>query len=318
MSRRAADQNPAVARTGVAEAEDSNIPGFVSEEFGFEGGNLGYGDIERIEQILAEHLLQDGSRREDMTVVTQQPRPIAMPEIDDSCHQENPSPFELLRTAHARGAVQTIDTLVKLSEKQAKLPFYHLCGLIEWPCEQGTDKRVVASNRLLRRVMTEAMHDGDFFSVLCQQYKFAQSRVEAEKEVVWCGEIKGIAFVVAGGLVLGLVPGAAKAAGAAVIFVGGVCAGVAEAHQGNAIRVHNIGLNLESAISLLAGDDFLRDLNRVESNEEFRNLFSRNNIPCKEGLKITPEYGHVTQAARTIVGNTSGDQLAGGSNTRSR
>lgn len=129
------------------------------------------------------------------------------------------------------------------------------------------------------------------------------NNVESEKGVVWMGEAEGIGFVLAGGLVLALVPGAAKVAGAVSIFCGGVCGGIAEAHQGNMVRVQNIGLNYEETIRLLAGDKFLEDLQKVETNEEFRELFSTNGIPCREGLYIVLDVGRTRDAARTIAGS---------------
>ena len=131
----------------------------------------------------------------------------------------------------------------------------------------------------------------------------AKYNLRAERSVTRESEINGILCVLGGAAELAFAPGASKIAGAVLVLAGGVCAGVAEAHHGNGLRVHNIELNYGEAIRLLAGEKFLSELDAVETNQEFGDLFARHQINCKPGLFIRLEEGRLRQDARVIVGS---------------
>jgi len=251
----------------------------------------------------------------------------AAPEQDEQFGfiSEQPSPdneaLNMLRTARSRGVYETIKTLVRLAEGQQDLRTHHFCGRVEWPCEYGTDDKVKRSKQLLQKAVKQVetvdrLDQTDFFSEMCQRYKMAQYNFKGEQGVVWNSEVGASACVLGGGLVLALVPGVGKIAGAGLVLCGGIQAGIAEAHHGNGIRVQNIELNYEEVIRLLAGEAFLEKLKAVDSNAEFKDLFEQNHIKCKDNLFIKLELGggsRLGENARVIAGSrvfpTNADRL---------
>lgn len=281
---------------------------------------LGLTNVDDAQEFIGS--LLPGVVQEDDVITIQPAASAPFPDEDPQS-----SPAEMLTSAHTRGVHHTLESLLRMMESKQTLPLKHLGGLIRWPCEEETDRKVATAKDLLALLLAEAVDNDSMgerlgFSQLCQQYKMSQKHVEMEKGVIWFGESRGIAFVVSGGLVLAIASTYGTApiiAGSLAILCGGVCAGVAEAHQGNAVRVYDVGVNHEECIRLLAGENFLKELQRVETNQQFRELFATHEIPCSEFLDIEMGIG-MTQTVDTILGREvapqASEQLAG--NGRSR
>jgi hypothetical protein len=233
------------------------------------------------------------------------------------------TPSEMLRSARDRGAHHAIESLLRMIDKKGEIPFRHL-GRIKWLCEMATDEKLKDAKAIVQFLLKDAFSNDPFeskfaFSSICQKYKDTQRGVELEKEVIWMGEAQGIAFVLSGAVVLAVTSGYGAGPIVAGLFstlIGGVCAGAAEAHHGNLMRVHDVGVNHEECIRLLAGDSFLKELRDVKTNEEFKGLFSRHEIPFRNGLRIIEDDSGMSHRANTILGRNvvapqSGTQLAG-------
>jgi len=196
------------------------------------------------------------------------------------------------------------------------MPHKHICS-ITWGCELATDDKVDETNQFLRSMLADAMSrdslgQQNFFSKLCQHYKMMKHDREMEKEVVWMGETGAIGCAVVGGSILAFTPLAplptlagvcVKVAGLCAIGSAGVAAGVGEAHHGSAMRVHDLELTCGECIQLLAGEEFLKKLDEVETNDQFRSLLRTQEIPFEENIAIGP--------STTIVGTFRGRSIFG-------
>jgi hypothetical protein len=197
--------------------------------------------------------------------------------------------------------------LIQVLRDQKDLPFNH-CSLIEWPCEKGTNITVANAVGNLEGIRNALQNeDTDFsendkLSKLCWKYKALQPKADSEKGVTQSSELAAIGCMVSGVLLLGLIPGVAKISGAGALICSGVSAGVAQAHHGNAIRVASVDGIFSQAIELIAGTEFLKELQNVQTNEEFRSLLNKENIYCSERLRITERRGLFTSTVQTLLG----------------